>query len=91
MTVKMYNKQLHSHNEQPQATWINLTILTDTLKSTQDLLYIKFNNGQNMGSQDSVNLWEGRTVTSGRAKGEIMDAGNDLCLDLEPDYLDVFT
>ena len=44
-----------------------------------------------MGSQDSGNLWEGRTGTSGRAKGDIRDAGNDLCLDLEPDYMDVFT
>lgn len=44
-----------------------------------------------MGSQDSGYLWEGRTVTSGRAKGDIRDAGNDLCLDLEPDYMDAFT
>lgn len=44
--------------------------------------------GKTWAVRDSVNLWEGRTVTSGRAtKGDIMDAGNDLCLDLEPDYL----
>lgn len=30
-------------------------------------------------------------MTSGRAKGDIRDAGSDLCLDLEPDYMDVFT
>jgi hypothetical protein len=41
MTVKMYNKQLHSHNEQPHAKWINFTILTDTLKSTQDLYKVQ--------------------------------------------------
>lgn len=87
----MYNKQLHSQNEQPYATQINRTILTDTLKSTQDPIYVQFKNGQNMGSQDSGYLWEGRTVTSGKAKGDIRDAGNDLCLDLQPNYMDVFT